>query len=61
MRCLTFRFRNVNEVVIGAPYPLTKEVLDHFNIDVVVRGMIHEGDHSVDAFDVARSLGIFKV
>lgn len=52
--------RNVDEVVIGAPYPLTDEVLDHFNISVVVRGKIHEGHHDVDPFQAAVNRGIFK-
>ena len=51
----------MNEVLIGAPYPLTEEVLDHFKIDVVVQGMVHEGDHDSDHFAVARQRGIFKV
>lgn len=52
--------RHVNEVLIGAPYPLTEEVLDHFKIDVVVQGMVHEGDHDSDHYAVARQRGIFK-
>ena len=48
-------------MVIGAPYPLTDEVLDHFNISVVVRGKIHEGHHDVDPFQAAVNRGIFKV
>ena len=28
----------VDEVVIGAPYSVTKELIDHFKIDVVVHG-----------------------
>ena len=31
--------RYVNEVVIGAPYTVTAETMDHFKIDVVVHGM----------------------
>ena len=29
----------MNEVVIGAPYTVTAETMDHFKIDVVVHGM----------------------
>ena len=52
----------MDEVLIGAPYPLTEEVLDHFNVDLVVQGKVLEGhqDHS-DHFAVARQRGIFKV
>ena len=30
--------RYVNEVVIGAPYIITRETMEHFNVDVVVHG-----------------------
>lgn len=29
----------VSEVVIGAPYSVTAEILDHFKVDVVCHGM----------------------
>ena len=32
-------YRCVDEVVIGAPYTVTAETMDHFKIDVVVHGM----------------------
>jgi ethanolamine-phosphate cytidylyltransferase len=28
----------VDEVVIGAPYKVTKELMEHFKVDVVVHG-----------------------
>lgn len=28
----------MNEVVIGAPYTVTKELLDHFKVDMVLHG-----------------------
>ena len=28
----------VDEVVIGAPYAVTKELMDHFKVDLVVHG-----------------------
>jgi len=31
--------RYVNEVVIGAPYTVTPETMDHFKVDIVVHGM----------------------
>jgi ethanolamine-phosphate cytidylyltransferase len=31
-------YRCVDEVVIGAPYSVTKEMMDHFNVAVVVHG-----------------------
>ncbi len=30
--------KHVDEVVIGAPYKVTKEVMDHFKVDLVVHG-----------------------
>lgn len=52
MKCLKFTLANplfpflllspswqyVDEVVIGAPYIVTKDLLDHFRVDVVVHG-----------------------
>lgn len=29
----------MDEVVIGAPYKVTKDLLDHFHVDVVVHGL----------------------
>jgi len=53
--------RDVNEVVIGAPYPLTEEVIDHFNINLVVRGMLHDSEgHKGDPYSVAKDKGIYK-
>ena len=31
-------FQYVDEVVIGAPYKVTKDLLDHFHVDIVVHG-----------------------
>ena len=31
--------RYVDEVVIGAPYNVTRETMEHFNVDVVVHGI----------------------
>ena len=48
--------------MIGAPHPLTKEVLDHFRVDVVVRGKVAEATNNPhDPFQVAQERGIFKV
>jgi len=39
-RCLSvLAYRCVGEVVIGAPYTVTKELMEHFNISIVVHGM----------------------
>ncbi|KAI3378081.1 hypothetical protein SNEBB_009451 [Seison nebaliae] len=55
--------RYVNEVVIGAPYVCSKEMIDHFNIKVVVHGltsiiMEQDGTHP---FAYPISLDIFKL
>ena len=31
-------WKYVDEVVIGAPYSVTKELMDHFKVDIVVHG-----------------------
>lgn len=33
-----FPLKYVDEVVIGAPYSVTKELMDHFKVDLVVHG-----------------------
>jgi ethanolamine-phosphate cytidylyltransferase len=35
---MKLNFKYVDEVVIGAPYTVTKEVMDHFKVDIVVHG-----------------------
>nr|ACO12188.1 Ethanolamine-phosphate cytidylyltransferase [Lepeophtheirus salmonis] len=57
-------YRCVNEVVIGAPYVVTKDLINHFKVDLVVGG---EFPHSPDAetgkdpYEVPKELGKFKV
>ena len=40
MNCIEYWFfyRCVDEVVIGAPYTVTKSLMDHFNVDIVCHG-----------------------
>lgn len=33
-----FIFQYVNEVVIGAPYEVTKDLMEHFNVSIVCHG-----------------------
>ena len=42
--------RYVSEVVIGAPYSVTKEMMDHFKVDLVCHGGTHVAD-DVDSSD----------
>jgi len=56
-------FKPVSEVVIGAPYSVTQELIDRFRIDVVVQGS-HIEHHStidhVDCYELAKDLGIYR-
>lgn len=51
----------MNEVVIGAPYCVTKELMDHFNVSVVCHGQTHvpleEG--VLDPYAVPKKMGKF--
>lgn len=52
----------VDEVVIGAPYCVTKEIIESLNINVVIHGatdVLPEVDGS-DPYQEAKSRGIFK-
>ncbi|XP_017858740.1 PREDICTED: ethanolamine-phosphate cytidylyltransferase isoform X1 [Drosophila arizonae] len=53
----------VNEVVIGAPYCVTEELLDHFKIDVVCHGRtpIALEDGKVDPYAVPKTRAIFEL
>lgn len=53
-------YRYVDEVVIGAPYTVTSQVLDHFKVDVVVHGgspILADGDGK-DPYEEAKARGI---
>ena len=52
--------RYVDEVVIGAPWTLTKEMIEMMKINLVVTGTIRT-DHIVDdCYKVAKEMGIFQ-
>ncbi|TDG45642.1 hypothetical protein AWZ03_007917 [Drosophila navojoa] len=53
----------VNEVVIGAPYCVTEDLLDHFKIDVVCHGRtpIALEDGKVDPYAVPKTRAIFEL
>ncbi|XP_070065431.1 ethanolamine-phosphate cytidylyltransferase isoform X1 [Drosophila virilis] len=53
----------VNEVVIGAPYCVTEELLDHFKIDVVCHGRtpISLEDGKIDPYAVPKTRAIFEL
>jgi ethanolamine-phosphate cytidylyltransferase len=52
----------VDEVVIGAPYSVTKALLDHFKVTVVVHGStkVEPDEDGSNPFQVAIDRGIFK-
>jgi ethanolamine-phosphate cytidylyltransferase len=49
----------VHEVVIGAPYSITEELLDHFNVDLVCHGKtsIEPDEDGLDPYLVAKAVG----
>jgi len=51
----------VNEVVIGAPYSVTKDLMEHFKVDVVCHGQTPISlDHgSIDPYAIPKTLGKF--
>ncbi|TMW49690.1 hypothetical protein DOY81_005228 [Sarcophaga bullata] len=53
----------VNEVVIGAPYCVTEDLLDHFKVDVVCHGQtpIALEDGKLDPYAVPKTRGIFTL
>lgn len=55
--------RYVNEVVIGAPYIVTKETMEHFNVDVVVHGTPPPlcSETGKDPFAYPKSVGKFQI
>lgn len=62
----------VDEVIIGAPWNVTKELITGLNIKVVVQGTVHKGDPSIkrwrkgsvdldeDPYVVAKELDIYR-
>lgn len=51
----------MNEVVIGAPYCATKELMDHFNVSVVCHGQtsVPLEDGVLDPYAVPKKMGKF--
>lgn len=51
----------VSEVVIGAPYTVTKDLMEHFKVDVVVHGEtpIMEDVNEEDPFRYPKEIGKF--
>lgn len=57
--------RCVDEVIIGAPWEVTKDVITTFNISLVVHGTCSENNSSlageIDPYSVPKSMGIFEL
>lgn len=55
--------RYVSEVVIGAPYSVSEELMDHFSVDVVCHGKtpICADENGLDPFAVPRRRGKFHI
>ncbi|GLH14243.1 hypothetical protein R5R35_003341 [Gryllus longicercus] len=53
----------VSEVVIGAPLPVTNELMEHFKVDIVCHGQtpVHPTDDDRDPYEVPKQLGKFKL
>ncbi|PKA52911.1 ethanolamine-phosphate cytidylyltransferase [Apostasia shenzhenica] len=55
--------RYVDEVIIGAPWEVTHDMINTFNISLVVHGTVSESNSAVDEKDpytIPKSMGIFK-
>lgn len=54
--------RYVDEVIIGAPWEVSKDMITTFNISMVVHGTVAEGNSAgeIDPYAVPKSLGIFR-
>ncbi|KAL0482013.1 ethanolamine-phosphate cytidylyltransferase [Acrasis kona] len=52
--------RYVDDVIIGAPFVVTKDVLDSLNVNVVVQGTVWEPECSIDPFELPKKFNIYK-
>lgn len=55
-------YRCVDEVVIGAPYAVTKSLMDHFKVDIVCHGKTNIADDvdGKDPYEEPKNQGKFK-
>lgn len=54
-------FQYVSEVVIGAPYNVTKELIEHFNVDTVCHGQTYIPNENGDPYAVPKTMGKFML
>ena len=63
---MTLACKHVDDIVIGAPYILTKDLISSLNISTVVHvtdtdeDVVKEEFKDIDPFTVAKEMGIFK-
>ncbi|TKY60778.1 Ethanolamine-phosphate cytidylyltransferase [Spatholobus suberectus] len=55
--------RYVDEVIIGSPWEITKDMITTFNISLVVHGTVAEKSLNceIDPYEVPKSMGIFRL
>lgn len=55
--------RYVDEVIIGAPWEISKDMIKTFNISLVVHGTVAEKSLNceIDPYEVPKSMGIFRL
>lgn len=51
----------MNEVVIGAPYEVTKDLMSHFNVDVVCHGRSEISKNHGDPYAIPKEMGKFLI
>ena len=51
----------VNEVVIGAPYEVTQDLMDHFKVDVVCHGRTKISSNHGDPYEIPKKMGKFEI
>ncbi|VDN57725.1 unnamed protein product [Dracunculus medinensis] len=55
-------YKPVDEVIIGAPFHVTKDLITRFNIQVVANGIKKTYDDSLyDPFKIPKEMGIFRL
>ncbi|PIO71616.1 hypothetical protein TELCIR_06480 [Teladorsagia circumcincta] len=55
-------YKPVNEVVIGAPYNVTDDIIDRFNISIVCQGsrVPHHNHMGPDPFEAPKRRGMYR-
>lgn len=52
-------FQYVNEVIIGAPYEVTKDLIEHCKVDVVIHGMTPINSNHGDPYAIPKTMKKF--